>query len=374
VQLTLSFRKRTKLPFTPFHMGAALIVKPGLNRNFSVITFGIAQVAMDIEPGIGMFTGAEVLHGPTHTILGALVIAYLVMLIAPSICSYLQMKCNKEVIHYNLLRLVQSEAVTKTAVIIGALFGTLSHVALDSLMHHDIQPLLPFSQGNPLMGLITHDEVYQFCGAAGVLGAIAWIVIKFIRRSPQDAGVSVAPKPMVVDTPKGAFVLWVKELRFTWFWMFVLTVIPSVLYGSSIISRLVLMAAVVIGIPSVAIARLIAKGTKNGLRRLAVMLLMPLMALTYVSQVDQKIPKNATPITIALESFRLETGNYPDTLETLIPKHLAKMPTLRFSIVQPHVTYRVTNGKPYLSLPSAMGDMFAIFEYNFETKVWIQYF
>lgn len=65
------------MPFTPFHMGAALIVKPGLNRTFSVITFGLAQVAMDIEPGVGMLTGADVLHGPTHTILGALVIAYL---------------------------------------------------------------------------------------------------------------------------------------------------------------------------------------------------------------------------------------------------------------------------------------------------------
>jgi hypothetical protein len=32
------------MPFTPFHMGAALMVKPGLNRHFSVITFGITQV------------------------------------------------------------------------------------------------------------------------------------------------------------------------------------------------------------------------------------------------------------------------------------------------------------------------------------------
>lgn len=66
-------------------MGAALIVKPALKRNFSVITFGIAQVAMDIEPSVGLMTGADVLHGPTHTILGALVIACLVMLISPSV-------------------------------------------------------------------------------------------------------------------------------------------------------------------------------------------------------------------------------------------------------------------------------------------------
>lgn len=58
-------------------MGAAFIVKPTLNRRFSVITFGIAQVAMDIEPGIRMAAYTDVLHGPTHTILGAVVIAFL---------------------------------------------------------------------------------------------------------------------------------------------------------------------------------------------------------------------------------------------------------------------------------------------------------
>lgn len=30
--------------------------------------------------------------------------------------------------------------------------------------------------------------------------------------------------------------------------------------------------------------------------------------------------------------------------------------------------------KPYLAIPSAMGDMFAQFEYNFEAKVWMHQF
>ena len=171
------------MPFTPFHMGAALIVKPGLNRNFSVITFGMAQIAMDIEPGIGMLTGADVLHGPSHTVVGALLIACLVMLIAPSVCNFLQHRWNKEVIHYKQPWLVQSEALPKSAVISGALFGTLSHVALDSLMHHDMHPLMPFSKANPLLGLITHDGVYQLCVIAGVLGAVAWLAMKWVGRS-----------------------------------------------------------------------------------------------------------------------------------------------------------------------------------------------
>lgn len=166
-------------------MGAALIVKPGLNRNFSVITFGLAQVAMDIEPGVGMLTGADLLHGPTHTILGALVIGYLVKLIAPSVCNYLLRKWNKEVTFHGLPQFAQPEPISKTAVTVGAFFGTLSHVVLDSLMHHDIHPLLPFSQINPLIGLVSHDGVYQLCAIAGFVGIAAWVLMQwFIRPRP----------------------------------------------------------------------------------------------------------------------------------------------------------------------------------------------
>jgi hypothetical protein len=354
-------------------MGAALIVKPVLNRNFSVITFGIAQIAMDIEPGLGMLSGAHVRHGPTHTILGALVIAYLVMLIAPIVCGYLQAKWNKEVIHYKRPWLVQSEAVSKTAVIVGAFFGTLSHVALDSLMHHDIQPLLPFSKANPLMGLITHDGVYQLCAIASVLGVAAWFAIKWVGRSPQVVGVSVVPEPLVTDAPQGFWTLWVRELRFTWFWILFLTVIPSALYGAVIFSGMVLMVAVLIGVPSAVIAQFFAKDSKNGWRRLVVMVLVPVLTIVFVFQVDRLIPENATPISKAIESFRLETGHYPDSLEMIIPKHLAKIPDVRLSFIQPQVTYRVTDGKPYLAIPSAAGDAFAIYEYDFETKAWKHY-
>jgi membrane-bound metal-dependent hydrolase YbcI (DUF457 family) len=166
-------------------MGAALIAKPGLNQKFSIITFGIAQIAMDIEPGIGMLTNTNVLHGPTHTVLGALIIACLVMYIAPAICRFFLSKWNKEVKHYGLLWLVKPAATTQTAVAVGAFFGTLSHVALDSLMHQDMQPLLPFSKTNPLIGLVSHDAVYQLCAIASVLGAVVWLAMQWFRRHTQ---------------------------------------------------------------------------------------------------------------------------------------------------------------------------------------------
>lgn len=170
------------MPFTPFHMGAALIVKPGLNRHFSLITFGIAQIAMDIEPGIGMLTGAEVLHGPSHTFFASLVIAVLVMLVAPIICNFLVRRWNKEVTHYRMPWLVEAAPVSRVAVVVGAFFGAFSHVLLDSLMHYDIRPFSPLSDANPFFGLMTHDGVYQFCAIAGVLGGVAWLAIKWISR------------------------------------------------------------------------------------------------------------------------------------------------------------------------------------------------
>ena len=362
------------MPFTPFHLGAALIVKPGFNRNFSVITFGIAQIAMDIEPGIGMLTGADVLHGPIHTIVGALVIACLVMLIAPSVCNYLQRRWNQEVIHYKQPWLVQSEALPKSALISGAFFGTLSHVVLDSLMHHDIQPLQPFSDANPLLGLISHDAVYQLCTIAGVLGIAVWLAMKWVDRFRQVDGINEAPKPILVAVPQGFWAHWVQELRFTWLWVFLISVIPSFLYGTGFFSVAVLAVAVLVVAPFLAIRQLIGKGSgTKGLRRLVVMVVIPALTIVYVVQVDKHIPDNSKPITAAIESFRLETGHYPDILEALTPKHLAKIPDLKFSLIQPQITYRVAGGKPYLAIPSAAGDYFAKYEYDFETKSWKHY-
>ena len=170
------------MPFTPFHMGAALIVKPATDKRFSLLTFAIAQIAMDIEPGIGMLVGSETLHGPSHTVGGALLIACLVIAVAKWICTPILRRYNHEVIHYKLYWLLESESVERTAVVTGAFFGTLSHIVLDSLMHHDIHPLAPFSNSNPLLDLVSHDGVYQLCAVLSGVGAVLWLASKWLRR------------------------------------------------------------------------------------------------------------------------------------------------------------------------------------------------
>jgi hypothetical protein len=166
------------MPFTPFHMGAALIVKPAARQHFSVLAFGVAQVAMDIEPMIGMIRDWDVLHGPSHTILGALGITALVASLSIPLCNFLLQRFNQEVVHHKMAWLKEPYPITKTAALTGAFFGTLSHLVLDCLMHHDIHPLAPFTSANPLMDLVSHDGVYQLCVVLGLIGTVAWLGVK----------------------------------------------------------------------------------------------------------------------------------------------------------------------------------------------------
>lgn len=180
----------------------------------------------------------------------------------------------------------------------------------------------------------------------------------------------MAHKPLVVGASFGVCTLVLKEFGFAWLGVWLLSIASAILYGSAFFSVGALAAAVLIGVPAT-VFRLTRTDSKNRvLRRLAIILVLPVLTLSYVSHVDEQIPENATSLIEAIDSFRLATGRYPESLEALIPKHLAQLPDVRFSVIQPQITYRMTDGKPYLAVPSAMGDMFAQFEYDFATKVW----
>jgi membrane-bound metal-dependent hydrolase YbcI (DUF457 family) len=160
-------------------MGAALIVKPALRTHFSVISFGLAQIATDIEPLIGILRGAEILHGVTHTFVGAIVIGIFVALLAPYFSRPILRRYNQEVRAHKLAWLCESEAPNRIAGWAGALFGTTSHIILDSLMHYDIRPFAPFSDANPLLGVVSIGMLHVICVALVCIGAGAWIISKF---------------------------------------------------------------------------------------------------------------------------------------------------------------------------------------------------
>ena len=59
------------MPFTPFHMGPALVTKAVLGRHFSVPLYGFMQVAIDSEVLAGYpFRGDLAFHKILHTFAG----------------------------------------------------------------------------------------------------------------------------------------------------------------------------------------------------------------------------------------------------------------------------------------------------------------
>jgi hypothetical protein len=66
---------RELMPFTPFHTGPGMAVKAVSGEKFSLV----AQIAMNIEPLVRMIHGVRVVHGFTHTYVGAVLIGALVL-------------------------------------------------------------------------------------------------------------------------------------------------------------------------------------------------------------------------------------------------------------------------------------------------------
>lgn len=164
------------MPFTPFHIGFGLAAKAAAGNRVGLVSFGLAQVLMDVEPGVRTLLNAGHLHGWSHTLLGALGIGALATWCSRGLTALLVRRWNVETSHYRLCWLGVPGALSYRVLGVGAFLGTLSHVGLDSLMHADMRPLAPFSDANPLLGLVAHDSVYSAMVVCGVAGGLCWLV------------------------------------------------------------------------------------------------------------------------------------------------------------------------------------------------------
>lgn len=133
--------ERRPMPFTPYHFGAGALAKSIAPRHFSFTAFAVSNVLIDVEPLVRMLGLLDdtILHGPTHTFPGAVVIAALTL---PAIRLWDRAAA---ALHLNSLR---PPAVPTWMVLISALVGTVSHVILDSMMHTDM-PAIRALVGDP---------------------------------------------------------------------------------------------------------------------------------------------------------------------------------------------------------------------------------
>ena len=152
------------MPITPFHLGPGAAFKAVGGRHFSFMVFGGAQVLMDIEPAVQLYRGAEVLHGYTHNLAGALLIGGVAAVIGRPISLFVLRRFSPG-----------SRPFSWWASAVGAFVGTFSHVGLDALMHPDVRPFWPFASGNPLLGAVPLGALHLSCLVLGVIGGlVAW--------------------------------------------------------------------------------------------------------------------------------------------------------------------------------------------------------
>jgi len=133
--------------------------------------FGWSQILIDLQPLIVMLSGKGHLHGFTHTFVGATAIALAAALtgkyLAPIGLSILHI--GNELTKY----------ISWKVAFVSAFIGTYSHVALDSIMHADLQPFAPLTNVNPMLGLIPLSHLYDLCAYSGAVGALAYFVTNF---------------------------------------------------------------------------------------------------------------------------------------------------------------------------------------------------
>jgi len=141
-------------------MGVGLVIKSGEPKRFSLVMFGLSQVVIDLQPLVAMTTGGSIeLHGISHTIVGATVIALLCLPFR------------------RLLEIAFKQSIAGRAAIAGSFVGVYSHLILDSIVHADVSGNLfyPLHIDSRLLGLLSWEGMNYLCILLGALGcAVLW--------------------------------------------------------------------------------------------------------------------------------------------------------------------------------------------------------
>ena len=167
------------MPFTPIHMGPGVLIKAELQSGFSLIVFSWAQIVMDVQPLWVMLTGEGQLHGFSHTLIGASLLA---------VFSLLSGKYLAEIgLRIFGIAKPDSPIVISWPVAAGSAFiGTSSHVWLDAIMHSDVAPLYPMSTRNGWLGVISIAQLHLLCLISGLVGAAIFFAVQWAVKARKD--------------------------------------------------------------------------------------------------------------------------------------------------------------------------------------------
>jgi len=163
------------MPITPFHGGIGLACKGPLGPQFSFAVFTATQVVIDLESGYFLATGGWPVHRFLHTLVGATIAAVAVAVLLRRPCEWAVRKCGAILGSHVPAWLDLNGRITVGTALLSAFAGVLGHVVPDAIMHSDARPFAPFSEANPLLGLVSLTTLHLGLVLLGCVGA-AWMV------------------------------------------------------------------------------------------------------------------------------------------------------------------------------------------------------
>ncbi len=138
--------------------------------DFLALLFG--SVIMDIEPFLILgFHLPYPLHGPIHSVIGALMITPL---------AYFAVLATRFFI--SLFKSSTKPKKSPKTVLISILIGEYSHLILDAFLYPEMNLAWPLHGGNPLLNIISLDWTYIICILCFFAGILILVLKKFFRR------------------------------------------------------------------------------------------------------------------------------------------------------------------------------------------------
>lgn len=174
------------MPITPFHFGPGALIKAIAPRYFSWTIFALANVLIDLEPVVLFLLIGDPAHPWLHTLPGAIGVAALAATLGRKPCEGVLVWWNQRLaLGWQTRWLTVEPGVARSTAWLSALIGTLSHLALDSIMHADVHALWPIASGNAIQGLMSLGMLHGFCVVAAVVALLAHLVAR--RLAPHGA-------------------------------------------------------------------------------------------------------------------------------------------------------------------------------------------
>jgi hypothetical protein len=164
------------MPFTPFHMGPGMAVKAAADRHFSIVVFGMTQVAFDLEVLWYLWRWEHPFHRFWHTYLGATIIAVVFAIVGKPVSQRVKSIWNRFAARCGRADLSVTVRTTWISAFTAAVIGAYSHILLDSLYHPDMAAFLPWYSANQLGGVFRSGAVEIGCVLFGLCGLAAYLL------------------------------------------------------------------------------------------------------------------------------------------------------------------------------------------------------